>query len=66
MNLTNLSIHLVLSVVLFVGAYQFYFWCQRNALVEPREFNSFVDEMIPFRPEWVWIYSFLYTRRFST
>ncbi len=60
MNFTNLTIHLVLSIVLIVGAYQFYFWCQRNALVEPREFNSFVDEMIPYRPEWVWIYSFLY------
>jgi len=60
MRLTDLIIHVVLSVVLIVGAYQFYFWCQRRSLFAPREFHSVVDSMIPYRPEWVWVYSFLY------
>jgi membrane-associated phospholipid phosphatase len=56
----TLAIHLILSGVLIVGAYQFYFWCQRNALFEPRELASGLDERIPFVPQWVWIYSLLY------
>ena len=53
-------IDLVLSGVLIVGAYQFYFWCQRNALFEAREFGSSFDDLIPYVPGWVWVYSFLY------
>ena len=49
-----------LSVFLIVGVYQFYFWCQRNPLTEPRELRMPLDDMIPYRPNWVWIYSFLY------
>jgi membrane-associated phospholipid phosphatase len=60
MGATNHLISLVLSVVLIVGAYQFYFWCQRNAIFEPRELGSAIDDLIPFVPGWVWIYSFLY------
>ena len=53
-------INLVLSGVLIVGAYQFYFWCQRNAPFAARELGSTVDDLIPYAPEWVWVYSFLY------
>ena len=53
-------INLVLSAVLIVGAYQFYFWCQRNVMFEPRELHSPVDDLIPYVPAWVWIYSLLY------
>ena len=53
-------IHLTLSVVLIVGGYQFYFWCQRNPLAQPRELRLPVDDVIPYWPQWVWIYSFLY------
>jgi len=53
-------IHLTLSVVLIVGAYQFYFWCQRNQVAVPRQLLSPVDDLIPYRPQWVWIYSLLY------
>jgi membrane-associated phospholipid phosphatase len=53
-------INLVLSTVLIVGAYQFYFWCQRNTIFEPRELGTSLDELIPFVPGWVWIYSLLY------
>ncbi|MCP5352577.1 MAG: phosphatase PAP2 family protein [Chromatiales bacterium] len=51
---------LVIAVFLIVGAYQFYFFPQRHPARQPREFRSRIDEAIPFRPGWVWIYSFLY------
>ena len=53
-------IQLIVSVFLIVGVYQFYFWCQRNPLTEAREFRLPLDDRIPYRPRWVWIYSFLY------
>src|SRR2546426_4184905 len=33
-------INLTLSVILIVGAYQFYFWCQRNHMTAARELGS--------------------------
>lgn len=57
---TDYMINLTLSVFLIVGVYQFYFWCQRNAVVQPRGLKLFIDERIPYWPSWVWIYSFLY------
>ena len=60
MKLTDYVIHLVLSGVLIVGAYQFYFWCQHNAPFKARELGSFLDELIPYVPHWVWVYVFLY------
>ena len=53
-------INLTLSVILIVGAYQFYFWCQRNHLSAPRELGSRIDERIPYWPSWVWVYSCIY------
>src|SRR5438876_1135153 len=53
-------INLTLSVILIVGAYQFYFWCQRNHLSAARELGSRIDERIPYWPSWVWIYSCIY------
>jgi membrane-associated phospholipid phosphatase len=60
MSIADYAIHLTLSVVLIVGAYQFYFWCQRNPITVAREFRFALDDQIPYRPGWVWIYSFLY------
>jgi len=60
MSAADYLIHLTLSVFLMIGGYQFYFWCQRNPLTEPRELRLPVDDRIPFRPGWVWVYSFLY------
>ena len=60
MRPSDYVINLVLSGVIIVGAYQFYFWCQRNALFEARELGTSVDDLIPFVPGWVWVYSFLY------
>lgn len=60
MTWTDRVIDLTLSVFLIVGAYQFYFWCQRRCPATPRELTLAIDDWIPFRPGWVWIYSFLY------
>ena len=60
MQITDRLIQLVLSVFLIVGVYQFYFWCQRNPATAPRELRLPIDDRIPYRPRWVWIYSFLY------
>lgn len=54
------AIHLVMTVFLIFGVYQFYFWCQRHPAVATRSFSWPVDEWIPYRPRWAWIYSFLY------
>jgi len=59
-RLADYVINLVLSGVLIVGGYQFYFWCQRNAPFEARELGSFIDDLIPYAPRWVWVYGFLY------
>jgi membrane-associated phospholipid phosphatase len=56
----ELAIQILLSVFLIVGIYQFYFWCQRNHRREPRTLRIPLDDRIAYRPEWVWIYSFLY------
>lgn len=59
-SLNDLVIQLALSVILIIGVYQFYFWCQRNHVTTPRQLRSRLDDAIPFRPAWVWIYSCLY------
>jgi len=60
MSAADRIIQLVVSVFLIVGVYQFYFWCQRNPFNRPREFRLPIDDQVPYRPRWVWIYSFLY------
>jgi membrane-associated phospholipid phosphatase len=56
----DIGVDLILSVVLIVGAYQFYFFTQRHLLRTPRHFHFALDERIPFQPGWSWVYSFLY------
>lgn len=56
----DIGVDLILSIVLIVGAYQFYFFTQRHLLRTPRHFHFAIDERIPFRPGWSWVYSFLY------
>ena len=60
MPTTDRVIQLIISAFLIVGVYQFYFWCQRNHAGRPRELRSPLDDLIPYRPRWVWVYSFLY------
>ena len=57
---TDYVVNLILSVFLIIGGYQFYFWCQRNVIWQPRDLSLGIDERIPYWPVWVWIYSFLY------
>jgi PAP2 superfamily len=52
---------LFLSVLLIVAGYQFYFLPQRRPIKEASIGNvSSIDEIIPFQPQWVWVYSFAY------
>ena len=60
MKPSDYVVNLVLSIILIVGVYQFYFWCQRNYVARPREFRLPIDDAIPYWPRWVWIYSCLY------
>jgi membrane-associated phospholipid phosphatase len=60
MSPSDYLIETILAVVLIVGVYQFYFWCQRNPFGRSRELRLAVDDRIPYWPSWVWIYSFLY------
>lgn len=53
-------INLLLSGILIVGTYQFYFFTQRFQLGQVRRFHFNWDERIPFWPSWAWVYSFLY------
>lgn len=53
-------VNLILSTILIVGTYQFYFLTQRHPIRKGRSFNSKIDEAVPFLPSWAWIYSFLY------
>ena len=47
-------------IVLIVGGYQFYFWCQRRTRRRGRLLSTRFDESIRLRPSWVWIYSGIY------
>lgn len=60
MTVADYAVDLILSLFLIVGVYQFYFWCQRNRLARPRALRLVVDEWVPYRPGWVWVYSLLY------
>ena len=60
MTAVDYVVNLVLSGILIVGAYQFYFFTQRHPLRPPQVLHSPLDEKIPFVAWWSWVYSFLY------
>ena len=60
MDFADYFVNLVLSAILIVGAYQFYFFTQRHPLRKPVVWRPEWDERIPFRAGWSWVYSFLY------
>jgi len=60
MTALDYVVNFLMAIILIVGGYQFYFLVQRRHLGEPIEFAFAVDELIPFRPGWVWVYSALY------
>ena len=50
-----------LLAVVITGAYQLFFWVQRNNhRFKTRMMKIRIDDFIPFWPRWIWIYSFLY------
>lgn len=53
-------VNLSMAIILIVGGYQFYLLVQRRHRGPPVEFKFAIDDLIPFRPEWVWIYSGFY------
>jgi len=60
MSVLDYLVNSLMTVVLIVGSYQFYFFLQRRHARKPIEFYSPIDELIPFRPGWVWVYTALY------
>ena len=48
------------AIIAIVGGYQFYFFVQKRHRGIPSEFRFHIDDLIPFQPEWVWVYSGLY------
>lgn len=47
--------------VAVAGGYQLYFWVQRNRYRRPAVCLKIdLDDQIPFIPQWIWLYSFLY------
>jgi len=49
-----------IGLALFVAGHQLYFWCQRHPLFPVTRFRFAVDHRIPYRPEWVWVYTPFY------
>jgi membrane-associated phospholipid phosphatase len=60
MRPVDYAVSLIMAIVMIIGGYQFYFFVQRHHALKPREFNPRFDDLIPFWPSWVWIYSGLY------
>lgn len=60
MQFIDRIITLVLTGIMIIGVYQFYFFTQRFTKKRVKIYTSPIDEKIPFWPIWSWIYSFLY------
>lgn len=60
MTLADRLIEMPMTVVLIIGGYQFYFYCQRRRWFQGRLLETRFDGMIGYDPRWVWVYSGLY------
>ncbi|MDA9521959.1 hypothetical protein XI06_17005 [Bradyrhizobium sp. CCBAU 11434] len=60
MQFCDRLLEIPITVVLIIGGYQFYFWCQRQTFYAPRYLPMAWDARIGFDPRWVWVYSGLY------
>lgn len=60
MNGAERFLEMMITIVLIVGGYQFYFWAQRQTFRPARHLETRWDCMINFDARWVWIYSGLY------
>ena len=56
----DFAIAAVLTVLMILGAYQVYLFPQRRLYFRERNLQTAVDDWIPFRPGWVWIYACAY------
>jgi membrane-associated phospholipid phosphatase len=56
----DFAIAAVLTVLMILGAYQIYLLPQRRLYFRERNLQTTVDDWIPFRPGWVWIYACAY------
>lgn len=59
-NKMDYVVMFVMAIIVIVGIYQFYFWCQRNNHRDAIGLHSFVDDWFPLQPRWIWIYSGIY------
>ncbi|MFA6261407.1 MAG: phosphatase PAP2 family protein [Bacteroidia bacterium] len=50
----------VMAVIVIIGIYQFYFWCQRNNFRKPIGLKSVIDDWFALKPAWIWVYSGIY------
>lgn len=60
MQFLDRIVTLILSGIMIIGVYQFYFFTQRFTANRVKIYNSPLDEKIPYWPIWSWVYSFLY------
>lgn len=60
MPIKDLGTLLLMTIILIVGVYQFYFWTQNHMIKKPRRFDMKIDGFFKFKPFWVWIYSGIY------
>jgi|GEM_PF-224883 len=61
LDLSEIIYAFLVAALLIVAGYQIYFLPQRIPVKRAKIGKaSIVDERIPFRPHWVWIYSFAY------
>ena len=56
----DLAIMFLMTIILIVGVYQFYFWTQNHMIKPARRFDMKIDRLFTLKPGWVWIYSGLY------
>ncbi|MBI2134720.1 phosphatase PAP2 family protein [Candidatus Woesearchaeota archaeon] len=60
LSVLDYSVLVIMAIVLIIGGYQFYFFCQRLVIIKSRSLHIFIDDWFPLYPIWVWIYTALY------
>lgn len=60
MSLLDSLVALFITILVLVGGYQLYLLPQKYQLRKYWNLNTALDDLIPFRPRWVWAYCFLY------
>lgn len=60
MTILDVLLMMLVTIILIVGVYQFYFFPQNHPFKAPIEFSTTIDDKIPFISNWAWVYSGLY------